>query len=120
MFFTLDFLALFLLVLYLLWPVLFLLIAIIVFLSWRVGRCEGWDFTKSLYFGFITATTVGYGYVHPTRPRTRYLSVLIAMVGLLLTGIIVAAAIGALTDVITDSERYDMFRELFKDLLPDH
>ena len=35
---------------------------------------------------------MGYGVVHPTKPRTRFLSILIAINGLLLTGILVALA----------------------------
>jgi voltage-gated potassium channel len=51
----------------------------------------------SFYWSFITATTVGYGDVRPERRVSRILSILIALVGLTLTGILIAVAIHAAT-----------------------
>jgi hypothetical protein len=50
----------------------------------------------SLYYGFITATTVGYGDFHPTRTRSKYKAIFVALVGVLFTGIIFAAGIAAI------------------------
>lgn len=76
-------------------PLLLGLGLIIAGLAITVGRQEGWSLGDSLYFGFITATTVGYGDFRPTHARGKFLAVVIALVGLVMTGIIVALAVQA-------------------------
>jgi len=61
------------------------------------GRKEGWSRFDSFYWSFITATTVGYGDVRPTKRVPRILAVMIALVGLMLTGILVAVAVHSAT-----------------------
>jgi len=61
------------------------------------GKKEGWSRFDSFYWSFITATTVGYGDLRPTRRVTRILAIAIALVGLLLTGILVAVAVHSAT-----------------------
>jgi hypothetical protein len=68
---------------------------IISLLSIAVGRQEGWNIGDSLYFGFITATTVGYGDLVPTKGRSKIYAILLAMIGLVFTGIVVALAVEA-------------------------
>jgi len=36
-----------------------------------IGKKESWSWSQALYFAFITATTVGYGDLHPTRHPSR-------------------------------------------------
>jgi len=75
---------------------LFLGLAVIIsFVAILVGRREGWSIADSLYFGFITATTVGYGDMRPTHGRGKFLAIVIAFTGLVLTGIVVALSIEA-------------------------
>ena len=62
-----------------------------------VGRREGWSLGESIYFGFITATTVGYGDYRPTTRLGRTLAVMLAFLGLIFTGIMVAIAVEAAT-----------------------
>jgi voltage-gated potassium channel len=62
-----------------------------------VGRIESWKKFDALYWSFITATTVGYGDIRPSYRTSKALSVLIAMTGLIFTGIIVAIAIRSAT-----------------------
>jgi voltage-gated potassium channel len=62
-----------------------------------VGKMEGWSPFDSFYWSFITATTVGYGDIRPTRRASKILSILTAFVGLTLTGILIAVAIHAAT-----------------------
>jgi voltage-gated potassium channel len=58
---------------------------------------EGWSSFDSFYWSFITATTVGYGDLRPELRGSRILSILIALVGLTLTGILIAVAVHAAT-----------------------
>jgi len=76
-------------------PLFFGLTLIISLLSILAGRIERWPVGDSLYFGFITALTVGYGDMRPVTGRGRLLSIVIALFGLVTTGIIVALALEA-------------------------
>lgn len=78
-------------------PLLATLALVVTALGQVVGKMEGWPPFDSFYWSFITATTVGYGDVRPTRRVPRILSILIALVGLTLTGILIAVAIHAAT-----------------------
>ncbi|NKI34749.1 two pore domain potassium channel family protein [Wenzhouxiangella sp. XN79A] len=80
-------------VLWLLAPLFLGLGAIIAGLSAWVGRREGWSIGDSLYFGFITALTVGYGDLRPTTGRNKFLAIVIALFGLITSGILVATAV---------------------------
>ena len=93
--FTLTFLEVFFVVLWLAGPLLLFLLAIIIICGQFAGRKEGWSPLNTLYWTFITATTVGYGDMPPIEKRSRMLSVVIALVGLMLTGILVAVTVNA-------------------------
>jgi len=79
-------------------PVLVLLLLFIVGLAVWIGRREGWTVSDSVYFGFVTATTVGYGDFRPTRRAGKALAIVVAYLGLIQIGIIVALAVKAVTD----------------------
>jgi voltage-gated potassium channel len=70
-------------------PVFIGLSLIIAVLSIVIGRDEGWSIGDSLYFGFITALTVGYGDMRPTRGLGTLSAIVIALFGLITTGIMV-------------------------------
>ena len=76
-------------------PLLLFLALLIVVLGQIVGLRETWSRFDSLYWSFITATTVGYGDIRPLRRLSKTFSILIALVGMIFTGIIVALAINA-------------------------
>jgi uncharacterized BrkB/YihY/UPF0761 family membrane protein len=95
--FTLDFIQLFFWVIYLIFPLLLFLCLIIVMLGQLVGRIERWHHFDALYWSFITATTVGYGDFYPLKKISRILSVLIAFVGVMFTGIVIAVTLNAAT-----------------------
>ncbi len=78
-------------------PLLLSLAMVIVVLGQFVGRHEGWTRFDSVYWSFVTATTVGYGDVRPTKRRSKVIAVVIAILGLLLTGILIAIAVRAAT-----------------------
>ena len=69
-----------------------------------VGKTEGWSPFDSFYWSFITATTVGYGDVRPTKKWARILAIVIALVGLTLTGILIAVAVHAATIALAAHE----------------
>lgn len=76
-------------------PLLLGLGLVIAALAIAAGRREGWSKGDSLYYGFITATTVGYGDMTPTTGRGRFYAIILAIVGLICTGIMVALAVEA-------------------------
>lgn len=78
-------------------PLFFGLGLIIATLSLSVGRIEQWSALDSLYFGFITALTVGYGDFRPSRSVAKFLAIVIAVFGLMTSGILVAVAVEAVT-----------------------
>jgi voltage-gated potassium channel len=94
---TLIFLKLFAVGLWLMLPPLLTLIAIITLLGQLVGKREGWSRFDSFYWAFITATTVGYGDIRPASRVSRLVSILIALLGLMFTGIVIAVAVQAAT-----------------------
>ena len=76
-------------------PVLSELFLTIVLIGQFVGRREGWSKFDAFYWSFITAITVGYGDFRPSCRTTKLLTLLLAMTGVLFTGIIVAVALHA-------------------------
>ena len=77
------------------WPLLGMLALVISVLGLMVGLLESWSRFDSIYWAFITATTVGYGDIRPKRPFSRVISIVIALIGVTFTGIIVALAINS-------------------------
>lgn len=76
-------------------PLLVSLGLVIILLGQVVGKREGWSRFDSFYWSFVTATTVGYGDLRPVERRSRILAILIALLGLILSGIIIAVAVHA-------------------------
>ena len=95
--FTFQFIQFFFYSLGLVAPLLISMALIIILLGQIVGAGETWTKFDSLYWSLITATTVGYGDFRPLRKLSKLLSILIAFVGLIFTGIIVALALNAAT-----------------------
>jgi voltage-gated potassium channel len=93
--FTLDFIAMFFTGLFYIAPLLASILLVIVTLGHFLGRLEGWSRLDSMYYAFITATTVGYGDFHPRKRLSKILAIVIAFVGIVFTGIVVAIALHA-------------------------
>ena len=91
--FTFTFLKTFVYGLYFAAPLLLSIVIAIIFLGQIVGFIESWKRFDALYGSFITATTVGYGDIRPSYRTSKALSVFIALIGLIFTGIIVAIAV---------------------------
>lgn len=98
---TLSFVKAFLLRIWLTAPLLLSIAVLIALIGQIAGRKEGWSRVESLYWSFITATTVGYGDLRPTKTVSRMLAIMIALLGVTLTGIIVALAVNAATVALT-------------------
>ncbi len=92
---TLTFIELFVLGLISFSPLILTLAVVVVVFSLVVRRLEGWDVFDALYWSMITATTVGYGDIRPTKRWSKLLSVMIAFIGLVFTGIVVSLAVHA-------------------------
>lgn len=60
-----------------------------------VGLVEGWGAWRGLYFGFITALTIGYGDFVPTRPLTQVLSVLAGFAGITMAALLAGVTVRA-------------------------
>jgi Ion channel len=97
---TFRFLKLLAIELWLFSPLLLSLGLIIMLLGYLVGKREGWSRFDSFYWAFVTATTVGYGDLRPTKRRSRVIAILIAVLGLLTAGIIVALGVHAATEAL--------------------
>jgi voltage-gated potassium channel len=93
--YAITFIKLFFLFISVVAPILMLLAFSIVVLGLIVGRIENWKKSKAIYWSFITATTVGYGDIRPTRGLARFISVVIAVLGLILFGIIISVSVAA-------------------------
>ena len=93
--FTLSFLRIFLVDILYASPILGFLLLLIVLVGYLVGRIEGWSAFDAVYHAFINATTVGYGDFRPSRKGSKALAILLAIVGLIFTGMIVAIALHA-------------------------
>lgn len=115
--FTLTFIYLFFWSIYLLSPLLILFGSIITILGQIVGRIEGWTKFNALYWTYITALTVGFGDIRPLKKRSKALSVLIALFGLMFTGIIVAVTLNTAQVTLEqhpENEIIDMLKKEFK------
>ena len=112
--FTLSFLKAFFTMCYLIGPLLGLLLLNIIVLGLAVGRVENWSKLDSLYYAFITATTVGYGDLRPIHPRSKLCAIAIALTGLLLTGIIVATGLRSIEISIDLNYNLEDIRKMFE------
>lgn len=90
---TAAFLKLFFWLIYIVGPILLLLVSLIVLLGIIVTKLEKWRLYDGLYWAFITATTVGYGDFRPLKKLAKALSILIAILGMMFTGIVISVTL---------------------------
>lgn len=110
--FAISFLQLFWLILEIASPIILLLISTIVALGQIAGRFEKWQPAETLYWSFITATTVGYGDIRPVGRIARVLAVVIALTGLILFGVIASIAVTATTEAARQHADFNELQEL--------
>jgi len=70
-----------------------------------IGLREGWSIQESIYFAFVSGLTIGYGDLVPKYLLTSALAISIGVCGVLLTALLAAIAVKALTGAIEDRER---------------
>jgi Ion channel len=87
------------------WPVLSGLLVLITVLGVLIGLLEGWSMQESIYFAFVSGLTIGYGDFAPKSLLTRVLAIAIGGCGLLMTAVVAAIAVKALTEATEDRER---------------
>jgi hypothetical protein len=87
------------------WPILSVLLLLIVLLGLVVGILEGWSIHESIYFAFVSGLTIGYGDLAPKSLLTRALAIAIGVCGVLVTALVAAIAVKALTAATDDGER---------------
>jgi hypothetical protein len=86
------------------WPIISALLGTIVALGLIIGFREGWSVQDSIYFAFVSGLTIGYGDFAPTTFFTRLLAILIGVCGVLLTALLAAVAVKALTVILEDKD----------------
>jgi hypothetical protein len=85
------------------WPVLSGLLLFKASVGAIVGVIEGWGVWQGVYFAFVTGLTIGYGDLAPQQALTRFLAITIGFSGVLLTGLIAALAVKAISAVPRES-----------------
>jgi hypothetical protein len=93
--FTLYFLRIFVYDLLYASPILLCLMLLISLIGLSIGKIEGWSGSNAMYHAFINATTVGYGDFRPTKNSSKLLAIILAFVGLIFTGMVLAIALHA-------------------------
>ena len=76
--------------------------ALILGIAVVIRHLEKMPFGESLYFSFITGLTIGYGDIVVKTPFARLLAVLLGLIGIIFTGIMVAAALRAVERSLKD------------------
>jgi len=75
--------------------VLLFLITLVVISAAVISHVEDLPFGEALYFSFITGLTIGYGDIVVKTPFARLVAVLLGLIGMITSGIMVAASIRA-------------------------
>ena len=79
------------------WPILSVLVGLIVALGLVIGVIEDWSVHESIYFAFVSGLTIGYGDLAPKALLARVLAIAIGVCGVLVTALVAAIAVKALT-----------------------
>jgi len=78
------------------WNILAGLIAWLVIDAAAIAYFEDMSFADSLYFTVVTGLTIGYGDISPVTLAGRIVAIMTGILGILITGLVVAIAVYAL------------------------
>ena len=78
------------------WPILSSILACQLAFGLLIAWLEDWSLGDGVYFSFVTGLTIGYGDLVPRRALSRFLAILIGILGTLLTALLAAIAVRAL------------------------
>ena len=81
------------------------LIALIVGAAAVFTHIDKMPFEDALYFSFITGLTIGYGDIVVKTPIGRIIAVLLGLIGIVFTGLMVAAAIRSVEKSMRDNNK---------------
>ena len=84
--------------------VILMLVALMAASAGAVTLVEKMPFGNSLYFAFVTGLTIGYGDIVVKTPFGRLVALLIGFVGILFTGLMVAALVLAVRESYEESK----------------
>jgi hypothetical protein len=87
------------------WPILSGLLVVMIALGLVIGLREEWSIQESIYFAFVSGLTIGYGDLVPKTLLTRALAMAIGLCGVLLTALLAAVAVKALTGATEERDR---------------
>ncbi len=68
-----------------------------------IGFIESWPVRDGLYFAFVSGLTIGYGDLVPKTLLSRALAICIGFTGILLTGLVAAIGVQALTAALRET-----------------
>lgn len=109
--FSIDFLRAFYVLLLNLLPVWGGIAILITLSGFALAELEGLSTRDGLYFAWVTGTTVGYGDISPTTGTSQVVAVFVALLGILLTGIMVSVALEAAKISIQNNGSLDQLRK---------
>jgi len=73
------------------------LLGLIIAAGLVAGVIAGWSVHESIYFAFVSGLTIGYGDLAPKLLLARVLAIFIGICGVLVTALVAAIAVKALT-----------------------
>jgi len=89
------------------WGIFFGLFTWLVIDAVAIAYFEKMAFADSLYFTFVTGLTIGYGDISPVTTGGRVVAILTGLLGILITGMVVAVATYALRKTMEPSTNSD-------------
>ncbi len=73
-----------------------------------IAYLDGKPIADSLYLAFITALTIGYGDMSPETALAKVIAIVIGFLGIVFTGIVVAASLRALEMTIAEQKQEEV------------